>query len=162
MAPGDLPRPAGAPVLETVKPRKKGRGFLKTLVLGLFLLVIVGALGFGVGYLIPTLLVQVPAAAKATPTPTPVPTPTQKPLPTPEPTPTAAPTPTAEPTPEPTPKLVIYTVKAGDQLLRIAKQFGVTQEEIMKLNGIKDPNKILIGQKLKIPPKPKASASPTP
>jgi hypothetical protein len=45
-----------------------------------------------------------------------------------------------------------YTVVKGDSPYRIAKKFKITPEELMKENGITDPKKIQIGQKLKIPP----------
>lgn len=44
-----------------------------------------------------------------------------------------------------------YVVKSGDMLSKIAARSGVTSREIMELNGIKDPNKIRIGQKLLLP-----------
>ena len=43
-----------------------------------------------------------------------------------------------------------YTVKKGDTLSAIAKQYGTTYQEIAKANGIADPNKIYVGQTLKI------------
>ena len=43
-----------------------------------------------------------------------------------------------------------YTVKAGDNLSRIAKAHGTTVKELCELNGIKDPNKISVGQKLSL------------
>lgn len=43
-----------------------------------------------------------------------------------------------------------YTVKSGDTLTGIAKKNGLTLAELIKLNNIKDPNKIYVGQKLKI------------
>lgn len=43
-----------------------------------------------------------------------------------------------------------YTVKKGDTLSAIAKQYGTTYQEIAKANGISDPNKIYAGQTLKI------------
>ena len=46
-----------------------------------------------------------------------------------------------------------YTVKKGDTLSEIAEKFGTTVKEIAKLNGIKDPDYITIGQKLKLPNK---------
>lgn len=48
-----------------------------------------------------------------------------------------------------------YTVVKGDNPWKIAKKFKISQEELMKANGITDPKKIQIGQVLKIP----ASAS---
>ena len=43
-----------------------------------------------------------------------------------------------------------YIVKKGDTLSAIAKQYGTTYQEIAKANGISDPNKISVGQKLVI------------
>jgi LysM repeat protein len=44
-----------------------------------------------------------------------------------------------------------YTVVKGDNPWKIAKRFKISQEELMKANGITDPKKIQIGQVLKIP-----------
>lgn len=44
----------------------------------------------------------------------------------------------------------IYTVKRGDTLSSIAKKFGTTYQEIARKNGISNPNKIYVNQKLKI------------
>ena len=44
----------------------------------------------------------------------------------------------------------VYTVKAGDTLSSIAKRYNTTYQRIAKDNGIKNPNKIYVGQKLKI------------
>jgi LysM repeat protein/uncharacterized membrane protein YphA (DoxX/SURF4 family) len=47
-----------------------------------------------------------------------------------------------------------YTVKRGDNLTKIAKQFGTTWQELAKMNpDIKDPNLIYAGQKLDVPVK---------
>ena len=46
--------------------------------------------------------------------------------------------------------MVLYTVKNGDTLGAIAKRYGVTVASLMKLNSITDPNKIYIGNLLKI------------
>lgn len=43
-----------------------------------------------------------------------------------------------------------YTVQAGDTLARIAERFHTTVEAIAKLNQIHDPNRIYIGEVLKI------------
>ena len=53
----------------------------------------------------------------------------------------------AKETPKPA---VEYVVKSGDNLGKIAKKHGTTVENLIKLNGLKDPNKIKPGQKLKI------------
>lgn len=49
-----------------------------------------------------------------------------------------------------TPKAKIYTVKSGDTLSRIAKVYCTTVDSLVKDNGIKDPNKIYVGQKIQI------------
>jgi LysM repeat protein len=57
-----------------------------------------------------------------------------------------------EPTPVPAPTPQIYTVKAGDALGRIARQFGLTLEQLLAANkDIKDPNRIKVGDKIIIP-----------
>jgi LysM repeat protein len=76
------------------------------------------------------------------------------PLPT--PTPTATPKPTPKPTASPTPSASAssaktYTVKSGDTLSGIASRFGTTSRILMDLNAITDPNRIRIGQVLKLP-----------
>src|SRR5690606_36010449 len=43
-----------------------------------------------------------------------------------------------------------YVVKKGDTLSHIAKRFGTTVNELVRLNNIKNPNLIYVGQKLKI------------
>jgi LysM repeat protein len=60
-----------------------------------------------------------------------------------------------EPTPVPAPTPQIYTVKAGDALARIARQFGLTVEQLLDANkDIKDPNRIKVGDKIIIPTPP--------
>ena len=49
-----------------------------------------------------------------------------------------------------TPKTTTYTVKSGDNLSSIALRFGMTLVEIQSLNNISDPNKIQVGQVLKV------------
>ena len=49
---------------------------------------------------------------------------------------------------------VLYTVKTGDGLMKIARQFygdASRYKEIAKFNDITDPDKIKVGQVLKIP-----------
>lgn len=44
-----------------------------------------------------------------------------------------------------------YTVKSGDSIGYIAKRFKVPTKDLLSLNKITNPNKIRIGQKLKLP-----------
>ena len=44
-----------------------------------------------------------------------------------------------------------YVVKAGDTLVKIAKAYGTTAEELQKLNNLDNPSLIQIGQVLKVP-----------
>jgi membrane-bound lytic murein transglycosylase D len=44
-----------------------------------------------------------------------------------------------------------YTVRRGDALSKIAARHGVTQRQLMALNGLRNPNRIRIGQKLQLP-----------
>ncbi|MEG1634874.1 MAG: transglycosylase SLT domain-containing protein [Rikenellaceae bacterium] len=47
-------------------------------------------------------------------------------------------------------KSVTYKVKNGDNLGSIARKYSTTSQKIMKLNGIRDPRKLRIGQVLKV------------
>lgn len=47
-------------------------------------------------------------------------------------------------------KTISYTVKAGDTLSKIAKKYNTTYQELARKNNIKNPNKIYVGQILKI------------
>lgn len=93
------------------------------------------------------------------PTYTPAPEPTYTPAPAPEvapaPVPAPAPAPTVQPTPAPKPVAkapTTYIVKKGDTLSEIAVAHKTTVKQIMALNPeIKSANKILVGQKLRMP-----------
>ena len=61
----------------------------------------------------------------------------------------AAPKPAKAPT-KPKAKVKTYTVTKGDTLTKIAKANGTTVAALVALNGIKDKNKISIGQVLKV------------
>lgn len=47
--------------------------------------------------------------------------------------------------------VIIYVVKAGDTLWKIAKRFGSTVDDIVRVNGIENPNRLSIGEKIYIP-----------
>lgn len=46
-----------------------------------------------------------------------------------------------------------HTVKAGETPYAIARKYGVTPDQLMRFNGIKDAGKLKIGAVLKVPPK---------
>ena len=61
---------------------------------------------------------------------------------------TSKPSPTVPPAPTPQ----VYVVKAGDNLGKIAKKYGLTIDQILAANpAIKNPNKISLGQEIVIP-----------
>ncbi|HEY6057029.1 MAG TPA: LysM peptidoglycan-binding domain-containing protein [Candidatus Limnocylindrales bacterium] len=71
-----------------------------------------------------------------------------------EPTPTASPvaSPSAAPTPTPGVSAKTYVVKEGDNLLKIAKRFGIGLDELLAANPqIQDPDKIALGDEIVIP-----------
>ena len=50
-----------------------------------------------------------------------------------------------------TPEYTVYVVKYGDTLSEIAVKYNTTYQRIAEYNGIKNPNLINVGQKIKIP-----------
>ena len=56
------------------------------------------------------------------------------------------------PTEVPAATPIVYTIKKGDTLLKVAKAHGITIEALMAANpAIKNPNKISEGQQITIP-----------
>lgn len=47
-------------------------------------------------------------------------------------------------------KAVYYTVRSGDTLSAIASKYGTTYQQLAKINGIANPNKIYPGQKIRV------------
>ena len=50
-----------------------------------------------------------------------------------------------------TSKDTVHTVKSGETLSSIAKKYGTTYQKLAAYNGISNPSKISVGQKIKIP-----------
>lgn len=55
-----------------------------------------------------------------------------------------------QPTAKPDTTVVVYIVAQGDNLFKLAQRYGVTIAEIQQWNNLPSPDKISIGQKLKI------------
>ena len=62
----------------------------------------------------------------------------------------SAPAPKPTPKPAPAPAAQYYTVVKGDNLTKIAKRYGTTVNQLVAWNGIKNPNLIYPGQKLRV------------
>lgn len=72
------------------------------------------------------------------------------------------PNPTPDPGPSPSPGGGTYTVRPGDTLSRIARQFNTNVPELVALNNIANPNVIHVGQVLTLPGGSGGSPQPTP
>ncbi|MBL7077308.1 MAG: LysM peptidoglycan-binding domain-containing protein [Kiritimatiellae bacterium] len=68
----------------------------------------------------------------------------------PEPAP-VAPAPPPKVTAWPPASSSVYVIKKGDSLSKIAARYGLSTRELAALNGIDNPSKILIGQKITLP-----------
>jgi LysM repeat protein len=157
------------PLPEDAAARPHRRSPVVSVLVGLLILVVVGAGGFGIGMLLP-LLIPLPAGSASTTSPpatgagssaTPGASAGGSAGASPSGLASASPPPSVGPSPASTP--VVYVVKQGDQLSRIAQSFGVTLQAIQAANGIANPNVIIPGQKLVIPsPSASASTSPVP
>jgi LysM repeat protein len=73
-------------------------------------------------------------------------------VPTEEPSPFAG---IAQPPPEPAPRtgMITHTVAEGDVLWQVAEHYGLRSETLLWVNDLDDPNLLLIGQQLTIPPR---------
>lgn len=60
------------------------------------------------------------------------------------------PAPAPAPAPTPTTNNAAYTVKSGDTLSGISSRFGVSYEQLARLNNIANPNRIYVGQVLRV------------
>jgi LysM repeat protein len=110
--------------------------------------------------LVPTSTPAMPATAEASPSviATAAATSTSTPSLTPSPTTAATAVPTSTPTVSPTAEVsgtpegrIIHIVQAGETVDAIARQYGVTRDAIVYVNGLEDPSLIYVGQELIIP-----------
>lgn len=62
-------------------------------------------------------------------------------------------TPTPSPTPEPEPTPQVYVIQEGDTLYKIAREFGITLDDLLAANQetITDPDRISVGDQIIIP-----------
>ena len=54
-----------------------------------------------------------------------------------------------------------YKVVSGDTLSKIVQKYGTTYQELARINGISNPDKISVGQVLKLPNSTSSSSSTT-
>lgn len=93
-----------------------------------------------------------PAAVAPDTAAAPPPAPAAAPMAAPEPAPAPAAAPAASPEASPAATGGTYVVVAGDTLYRIATKHGVKPKDLARWNGIKDPRRLRVGQKLKLAP----------
>ena len=62
---------------------------------------------------------------------------------------TPIPQPTAQPQTEPS-EAVYHTVAAGENLYRISLKYNTTVDKILKLNNLKNADRIVEGQKIRV------------
>ena len=55
----------------------------------------------------------------------------------------------------------VHTVQRGDTFFSIARTFGIRAEDLMRHNGVTDPTRLMVGQRLRIPTAPAASRTTT-
>lgn len=49
------------------------------------------------------------------------------------------------------PTFMVYTVQNGDTLSEIAARFGTDTATLARLNGLRDPDRLAVGQRLRVP-----------
>ncbi|NLB78907.1 MAG: LysM peptidoglycan-binding domain-containing protein [Clostridiaceae bacterium] len=152
-----------APAITYKYNRRKTNKYQSSILIGMVFITV--AILFGIIFLIISSLINTGKENLTSPTPTPpsisaTSTPGEDILPTDSSTETADPAETETPTPTPTPQagtdIKNHVVKKGDSISSIARSYyGDTSlvDQLCKYNNISDPNKIIQGQVIKIPPK---------
>jgi LysM repeat protein len=149
-----------APAITYKYNRRKTNKYQSSILVGMVFITVL--ILFGIIFLIISSLINTGKENFTSPTPTaPVvtATPTRTPddiLPTEDPEETETPTPTPTPTPQAETDVKNHVVKQGDSMSSIARTYyGDTSlvDALCKYNNITDPNKIIQGQVIKIPPK---------
>lgn len=149
-----------APAVTYKYTRKRGGRYQGTLYMVLMIVTVLVL--FGIIYIIINSMINSGKDPdKTTPVVTVTSTPTATPVSTPDEfTPEPTDEPPLEDTPTPTPvssnEIKIHTVAKGDTISKIARTYYGSSdygERLCKYNNISDPDKIVIGQKIKIPPK---------
>jgi LysM repeat protein len=140
--------------------RRRRWGVLPWIIGAIAVLLLAAGAGLGVAYLVAEMQAA-PPPRTALPSPTPTASPTRTTAPPATPTanaPTATPTeePTEEPEETPLPEATPreHIVARGESVSRIAAEYGVTVEEIVELNELRNADVIVPGQRLLIPPPP--------
>jgi LysM repeat protein len=137
--------PEAADASEAAPARSRLGTWITTLLVAGAVLVVLGAGGVGLY----AVLQREPQVEAPTELPTVTPTATESP------TPTQLPTSTSTPTPVP-PRS--HQVQPGEALLSIADEYDVSIEEIMALNPELDPELLVVGDVVLVPPDPELSA----
>lgn len=101
-------------------------------------------------------------AGLALPEPTPAPEPTAAPESAPAPIATTVASPEPQPPAAAFPADGLYRVQSGDTMLGIAFEFDVSVDELVALNGLDSPDRLSIGQELRLPHQPASSADSPP
>jgi LysM repeat protein len=70
-------------------------------------------------------------------------------------------TPTASPTSGRSSGVGTYTVRSGDALSTIARRLGTSSNEVLRLNGLTDGNRLRVGQVLRVPSAGSTTSSPS-
>ncbi len=58
--------------------------------------------------------------------------------------------------------MIWYTVQSGDTVWELARRCGVDPVVIVRLNGLANPDMLQVGQRLRLPCRPRPPMSPTP